>query len=466
MPRKTNISSQKPDRKRGRKLGRKRDRKNEDGIIITLVAVFMLCVVGAMAALSIDVVTIYTARSEAQLAADSAALAAARVIANSGATSDPTGVLLTSVTSATGPAQNVAIQVAEQNQVGGTYLLPAKNISAPVFGGTYNNPTVSVKIQVTNLPTFFARIWGTKTISVSASATAEAYNPSGGTGTTSGTNNTPVAPICVKPWLLPNIDPSNTAVPGSQIFDPTSGAIKTTTLLGSTSSIPGPPPPMQVACNGGNCTPPLPAPTAWQYYPGDTASTFTAPTQSIPVCTPAMNTDYEKAIAGCVQAPIACNSTANIDTSAYGNKRYHETARAVNCLTHSATNGGDKVYGIPLPNPLSAPFEFVGGNDNPIPGAATNDVMVSDSLVTVPVFDTGAGGPPPSQVQIIGFVQLFLSPTGAATQAFAPPPTAGQVTTTVINLAGCGTNPTTASAIVGNGASPVAVRLISQPATP
>ncbi len=50
---------------------------------------FMLFVVGAMAALSIDVVTIYTARSEAQLAADSAALAAARVLANSGATSDP-----------------------------------------------------------------------------------------------------------------------------------------------------------------------------------------------------------------------------------------------------------------------------------------------------------------------------------------------------------------------------------------
>jgi uncharacterized membrane protein len=40
-----------------------------------LVAVVMLFVVGAMAALSIDVVTLYTARSEAQLAADGAALA-------------------------------------------------------------------------------------------------------------------------------------------------------------------------------------------------------------------------------------------------------------------------------------------------------------------------------------------------------------------------------------------------------
>ncbi len=69
-------------------------RKDEHGTIITLVAVFMLFVVGAMAALSIDTVTIYTARSEAQLAADAAALAAARVIANSGATSDSSGASL------------------------------------------------------------------------------------------------------------------------------------------------------------------------------------------------------------------------------------------------------------------------------------------------------------------------------------------------------------------------------------
>jgi Flp pilus assembly protein TadG len=431
--------------------------KDERGVIITLVAVFLLCVVGAMAALSIDVVTIYTARSEAQLAADGAALAAARVIANSGATSDSTGALLTSVESSTGPAQSVALQVAEQNQVGGANLTPSQVTVTPI--GPYNNPTVTVKVQVTNLPTFFARIWGTKFITVAAWATAEAYNPSGGTGISTGTN-TPVAPICVKPWLLPNIDPTSTT--GNRIFDPTSGAIDSTTLLGSTSSIPGPPPPMQPACT--ICTPlPVPAASGWKFYPGDTTLTFTPPTQSIPTCTPAMTMDYEKAIAGCVQTPIACNSKAYIDMSPYGNRRYHETAHAVNCLTHSAGNGGDTVNGIPLSSPLSTPFEFVAGTDNPIPGASGNDVMVSDSLVTVPVFDVGQAPPPPfpvpiNPVQIIGFVQLFLSPTGAATQTAT-----GQVTTTVINLAGCGNNPSAGAAIIGNGASPVAVRLISPP---
>src|SRR5208282_1239520 len=93
-------------------------RKNQQGVIITLVAVFMLFIVGAMAALSIDVVTLYTARSEAQLAADSAALAAARVLANSGATS-ATGATLGLMPQAQLLAQKVAMQVAEQNQVGG-----------------------------------------------------------------------------------------------------------------------------------------------------------------------------------------------------------------------------------------------------------------------------------------------------------------------------------------------------------
>jgi hypothetical protein len=67
---------------------------------------------------------------------------------------------------------------------------------------------------------------------------------------------------------------------------------------------------------------------------------------------------------------------------------------------------------------------------------------------------------PPNQVQIVGFVQLFLSPDGLATQPFGT--TAGQVKTTVINLAGCGTG-ASGQPILGNGASPVAVRLISPP---
>ena len=77
----------------------------------------MLGVVGAMAALSIDVVTLYTARSEAQLAADAGALAAARALANSGATSDPNPTTGPLMTLAEPIATKVAIQVAQSSTV-------------------------------------------------------------------------------------------------------------------------------------------------------------------------------------------------------------------------------------------------------------------------------------------------------------------------------------------------------------
>ena len=98
----------------------------------------MLFVIGAMAALSIDVVTLYTARSEAQLAADAAALAGARVLANSGATSDTTDA---SMANAETLASAVALQVGQQSQVGGRDLIAANGEVVVVsFTGTVANP--------------------------------------------------------------------------------------------------------------------------------------------------------------------------------------------------------------------------------------------------------------------------------------------------------------------------------------
>src|ERR1039457_3264327 len=160
-----------------------RERKHEQGVIITLVAVFMLFVIGAMAALSIDVVTLYTARSEAQLAADAAALAGARVLANSGMPSDPTGGLTGGAETLAGA---VALQVGQQSQVGGRNLVAANGEVVVVgFSGTptnpcpapnpaQTNPCITVHVQRTDMPTFFARIWGTMKVTVTASATAEA----------------------------------------------------------------------------------------------------------------------------------------------------------------------------------------------------------------------------------------------------------------------------------------------------
>ena len=86
--------------------------------------------------------------------------------------------------------------------------------------------------------------------------------------------------------------------------------------------------------------------------------------------------------------------------------------------------------------------------------------MVSDSLVTVPVFDSSGGAVNP--VTIIGFVQLFMNPEGNEAPASGPNPWDGTLKTTVVNMAGCGTA-AAGQPILGNGPSPVAVRLISPP---
>jgi hypothetical protein len=110
------------------------------------------------------------------------------------------------------------------------------------------------------------------------------------------------------------------------------------------------------------------------------------------------------------------------------------------------------------------PFQFLAGNDNPIVQsgalASGSDIMVSDSLVTVPVIDSTTVWPPAAypQVQIIGFVQLFLNPAGQQV------PGTNHIHTQVINIVGCGTpgeGGVAGTPILGNGSSAVAVRLIS-----
>src|SRR5713101_5109559 len=390
-----------------------------------LVAVVMLFVVGAMAALSIDVVTLYTARSEAQLAADGAALAGARVLANSGMTSKPTDAALTS--NAETLASTVATQVARNNEVGGRNLAGSEvtvsfpNVGSPGFG---TNPHVTVRVQRNDLPTFFARIWGSTQLTVAASATAEAYNPSGADAL--GGPTTPVAPTCVKPWLLPNMSP-NPGPTNPQIFDPVKGAILDTNLLGWETD-----PGTRLRADCTTCATSS-TPNKWRYYPGDPAD-FPPPNASSGVCPGCVGfTPYQLSISGCVQTPISCNSTVSIGTASYPN-RDAETATAVTGMTHSNADEGDSVDDAAAPSP---PFQFLTGADNPVvlsgAVAAGRDVMVSDSLVTVPVIDTTIwpGGFP--SVQIIGFVQLFLNPTGQKV------PGNNHIHTKVINMAGCGT---------------------------
>jgi len=203
-----------------------------------LVALAMIAII-AMAALSIDVITLYLAKLEAQRAADTAAVAAAKVIALSGLTGDPSNqsgnwALICGPDDGTkGLAARVAKATAAQNAVGGiaatsvtvTYAagngssigpgvpdcstLAASSGTPTAFGV---NPIVNVQLTRTALPNFFSRIWGKAGTNINASASAEAFNPSnsGNVGNqTTGGPLTPVQPRCVKPWIVPNQDPLN-----------------------------------------------------------------------------------------------------------------------------------------------------------------------------------------------------------------------------------------------------------------
>src|ERR1700680_2876467 len=204
-------------------------RPGERGVTMVLMAIAMVAIL-AMAALSIDVVTLYLANAEAQRSADAAALAAARVLSISGMTGDPSNSAAGAITNpwqqACALATSVATAVASQNTMGGVALIPSQiSVTYPNNSDTATctgtdakfgvNPLVTVKVQRTDLPTFFARIGGRRGASVSATATAEAYNSSNSedAGNTVTGTITPVQPRCVKPWIVPNKDPGN--APGS-----------------------------------------------------------------------------------------------------------------------------------------------------------------------------------------------------------------------------------------------------------
>src|ERR1035438_3465862 len=187
-----------------------RSRHGERGVTMVLVALAMIAII-AMAALSIDVITLYLAREEAQRSADAATLAAARVISISGMTGDPGNTLWWQpiCNGSTSPASQAATAVATQSAVGGSVATrvdvtySAGGVSSSDCAGVGLrfgvNPVITVKVTRSSLPTFFSRIWGNSGNSVSATATAEVFNPSASNAYTSII--TPVQPSCVKPWI-------------------------------------------------------------------------------------------------------------------------------------------------------------------------------------------------------------------------------------------------------------------------
>jgi Flp pilus assembly protein TadG len=423
----------------------------ERGVTMVLVAIAMVAMI-AMAALSIDLVTLYLAREEAQRSADAAALTAARVLSLTGVTGDPNNTQgslpsppwFTACTLATQLAQTVA----NQNSVARTaassvvvtflYAGATVDCTAP-SGGFAVNPQVQVQVIRQALPAFFSRIWGYTGNSVSATAVAEAYNPSG-SGALSG-GMVPVNPRCVKPWILTNIDPGNSNNP---FVDPSDGHIinQGISLDGSTGGVIGENL-FITACNGGPCST-LAQTTVSNprtYIPALVNAAATA----VPSCA---NTDlYQEAIGGCDQTTTYQCGTLNgarADLTISPGTSTGDTSTATQCLIHQSA-GSDTL------DPTIFPFQINAGAGNPV--ITSGLVSDSSSIVTVPIFDSSVQLPPGSQptVTIIGFLQVFIDSVDLGT---------GNINMHILNVAGCG-NSAINTAV--NGSSPVPVRLITSP---
>jgi Flp pilus assembly protein TadG len=453
--------------------------RGERGVTMILVALAMVAII-AMAAMSIDLVTLYLAREEAQRMADASALAAARLISVSGMTASGSGFWSSMCGGLTGWATQAALAVSFQNTVGGHQT----NVDVKYSDGTSTNadcqtlgpafavnPMVTVVVTPVSIPSFFSRIWGSTSNSVSATATAEVFNPSGSANTGVSPNGlvTPVQPKCVKPWIVPNLDPGNA---GFTLVTTATGQIRrpgvSTDLTGS-AGIVGEQLYLVADCNPINTTkclltppadnppkagpsvalgPPL-APRKLEYLPG----AVTGPIAAVPSCASA-GTIYEKAVAGCDQTTVyQCGQSVavnTVDLNEYPGGVAGDTATGLACsLTNTSTvplDGQDTLIST------GYPFVAIAGDRNPL-NISGSPVVNSNSIMTLPIYDQTANGNTISTtnnpVTIIGFLQVFVNDV-------APD---GSVLVTVLNVAACGSNATTNTALTTN--SPVPVRLIT-----
>jgi len=455
-------------------------RNDERGVTMVLVAVAMVAII-AMAAMSIDLVTLYLAREEAQRAADASALAAARLISVSGMTSANSGFWSSMCGGLTGWATQAALAVSVQNTIGGQQSTVNVTYSDGTTSGASDcaalgpafavNPIVTVQVNSVSIPSFFSRIWGSTSNSVSATATAEVFNPSDSANNGVSFNGfvTPVHPKCVKPWIVPNWDPGNAGLP---LVTTSTGQIRhpgvSTDLTGS-AGIVGEQFYLVADCNPINTTrcvltspadnPPKASPFTLgptvtrklEYLPG----AVTGPITAVPSCASA-GTIYETAVAGCDQSTVYhCGESVAVDTvdlNEYPGGVAGDTAMGLACsLTNTSTiplDGQDSLIST------GYPFVAIAGDRNPL-NISGSPVVNSNSIMTLPIYDQTANGgsitTTNNPVTIVGFLQVFVNDVAAD----------GSVQVTVLNVAACGSNGSTNTPLTTN--SPVPVRLITPP---
>jgi hypothetical protein len=338
----------------------------ERGSTLFIVASSMLVILG-LSGLAIDLVALYSGKSEAQRSADAAALAGATTFVTSGFSS---GVITQAAVQPL--ATNQAIAVGQQNKIAGiTPGIPTSNVTFDFSHA--GNPLITAAVNA-SLPTFFMKVFGINSVNISATATAEAYNPS---GTTSGPI---VCATCLKPFLIPNCDPNHTApaspvCTGQAVFVNPDGSIANTGksptgVVGQT---------WLLHSNGS-------APSHWYEVALDGQS----------------GSNFKNDLSTCSDNKLTCGSFLTV----LDGKKVGPTDQGVNDLIH-ANSDGPSIKGQDTIN--NSTLQITGGTNNPN-GLSGKTITQSDSIVTVPVYDpaTMAGPGNGDLVKVVGYLQMFI----------------------------------------------------------
>ena len=371
--------------------------RRERGSTLFIVAGSLTVLLG-IGALAIDIASLYVARSESQRAADAGALAGAKVFVESGC------VTSGDCSSQESAATDRATQVALQNLVAGQSV----TVSGVTFLERRQNPQITVQVQSPNLHVYFAAIVGvTNSPSVGATATAEAFNPSGQAGAPEFCTS------CVRPWLIPNCPPSASCM----LTD--SGSIQNPGVIGQT---------LEIAI-------------------GTNQQLFGAVDDGTGVV------GYQKSIVTCNTGQMTCGSMVNtliVSTAAY-------TGPGIDTLLHLSSGNTGLGVGQDRIDTSVSPPQIHAGARNPlvVQGVISEDAVVttSDSIVTAYLYDNGniALNPSVSQsVPVMGFAQIFVTQVDAS----------GDVWGVILGVAGCSSRDTDCDPGAIKGASMLPIRLI------
>ena len=371
------------------KDGERRREGRQRGSSLFIVAAAMLALVGLMG-LGIDLVALYLGKSEAQRAADAAALAGAQEFVLSGFTSG----LVTQAAAQT-LATNQAVAVGQKNLVGGSVpSIPSGNVTFDFSHA--GNPLITVQVAAT-LPTYFMQIFGVTSANIAATATAEAYNPAGSTvvGPT-------LCASCLKPFLVPNCDPDHlVAPPGGNPKCPQVGGQNQDYFLN----------PPNYGINHPGPTPTGIVGESWSLHTG------AAPSQwySIAFLGAQSKSAWRANIASCNTDAIVCGTVLQT----LNGKAVGPANQGIEALIHATGLGLGQGQDTINVSGGTTPFPMFAGSNNPLVTAGVmasgTQIVQSDSLVTVPVFD-GADtsgviplAPGGSQVKVTGYLQMFIT---------------------------------------------------------